>query len=85
MTIQIVASSPQAEELRKNPNAIVTQGQRTVYPFDKLEIGQSFTLPKAEAKIKSIKLIASRKSKDGKRFTVIEHESPAVVEVARIS
>ena len=85
MSIQIVASSPQAEEIRKNPNAVVKTGLRTRYPFDKLEIGQSFTLPKAEANLKSIRLIASRKSKDGKRFEVLEHETPPVVEVARIA
>lgn len=78
MTIQIVASSPQAEEIRKNPNKPISTGQRTRYPFDKLEVGQSFTQPKAEAKIKSLRLIAARKSKDGKRFEIIEHDSPEV-------
>ena len=82
-TIQIVKSSPQAEAIAKNPLTSAVGQKR--YPFDSLEVGQSFTLPKAEAKIASLKVIASRKSKNGKRYTVIEHESPPVVEVARIS
>lgn len=84
MSIQIVASSPVAEELAKNPDAI-SKRKRTTYPFDKLEKGQSFTLPKEGANIKSLRTLASRKSVEGKSFTVIEHESPAVIEVARIA
>lgn len=85
MSVQIVASSPQAEALANDPNAVIAGQRRTIYPFNKLQKGQSFTVPKADAKIKSIRLIAKRKSVDGKQFAVIEHESPAVIEVARIS
>lgn len=86
MTAKIVASSPAALELAKNPDAAVKG--RKAYPFDDLAVGQSFTLPLADANLSSLKVIASRKNKDGaKKFVVIEHETqtPPLVEVARIA
>lgn len=71
----ILDSSPQAKAL-----ALV---KRSTYPFDKLGVGQSFKLPLLECNVKSLRSIASRKSKDGKRFVVIEHAELNAVEVAR--
>lgn len=83
MSVQIVASSPLAAELAKNPDA-AGKGRKS-YPFDKLQVGQSFTLSVDEANVASLKVIASRRSKDGRKFVVIEHEAPPLVEVARIA
>ena len=77
MSIKIVASSPAALELAKNPEAVKTK--RVSYPFEDLEAGQSFTIPKADANVASLRVIASRKSQKDKKFVVIEHESPACV------
>jgi hypothetical protein len=76
MTIEIVSSSPKALEAAK---AAVR------YPFDKLEVGQSFTVPAADCNVASLQAIASRKSKKGVKFKVIRHDDLAVVEVARIA
>jgi hypothetical protein len=80
MSIEIVTSSPQAIEAAKE----TTRGQ-TLYPFDKLEVGQSFTLPAAECNIASLQVVTSRKSKKGKRFKMIQHDALGIVEVARIA
>lgn len=81
MSIEIVSMSPKAVEVSKTHSQL----PQSVYPFDKLEAGQSFTVPKSEAKLGSLRAIASRKSKGGKRFVVIQHEEPALVEVARLA
>jgi len=85
MAIEIVASSPKAIELMK-------EGKRSegtiVYPFDKLEVGQSFTVPIADGKYQSLHAIASRKGKlQSKKFAIIRHDdlTPPVFEVARIA
>lgn len=80
MTIEIVSSSPKAlaaakQGVKNNP----------LYPFDKLEAGQSFTLPVADCNLVSLQVIASRKSRNGKRFKVIRHDELNLVEVARVS
>lgn len=84
MPIEIVPSSPVAVELAKKPNVKLT---RIEYPFDDLEIGTSFKLPKDEANIQSLRVICSRKNKKGpKQFALIEHDAtnPPCIEVARI-
>lgn len=78
MEFKIVESSPEAMGAGKKPLANV------VYPFDQLEVKQSFTISTAEANLGSLRAIASRKSKDGKRFVVVIHPEPHnCVEVAR--
>lgn len=79
MSIQIVASSPKALEVAKEK----PHSNGATYPFNELEVNQSFTLPKAEANVKSLQVIASRKSKGGKRFVVVVHDELSLVEVAR--
>jgi len=54
------------------------------YPIDDLQPGTCFTIPVAEANVKSLKTLASKHSKNGKEFTVITHEEMGVVEFARI-
>lgn len=79
MSIQIVASSPKAIEAAKEKTLL----NNVSYPFNDLEPNQSFTLPKDEANLKSLQVIASRKSKSGKQFVVVVHDDLSLVEVAR--
>lgn len=71
MGIEIIQPSPEALEAAKELGA---KFQEKRYPFDELETGKSFRLPKAEANIQSLKTIASRKSKNGSKFIVQVHE-----------
>lgn len=82
MTIEIVQSSPQAAELAKQPSA---RAGTSSYPFEQLAVGQSFTLKLSEAKVGSIQSLCSRKSRDGKVFKMVKHESTDILEVARIA
>lgn len=82
MTIEIVESSPQAIELAKQPQE---RPGLAVYPFNKLEVGQSFRLKLSEANVASIQSLCSRKSKKGKTFKMVKHEDIDVLEVARIA
>lgn len=79
MEFEIVPSSPKALALKSQPKA------NTLYPFDALENGQSFTVKLEGANLPSLQAIASRKSKNGKQFRVLRHEDLQVVEVARIA
>lgn len=79
MNYPIVKSSQLAVEL----GAKKTIHRNAVYPFDSLEVGDSFTVDKEENKLGSLRAVASRKSKDGKVFIVVIHTMPAVIEVAR--
>ncbi len=84
MTIQIVASSPKAAEVDEHKGEAVGAVK---YPFNELAVGQSFTLPKAGANVKSLRTRASQVSVNGKRFVVVVHDdlTPPLVEVARRS
>lgn len=83
MTIEIVESSPLAKELAETVINKAIGG--SIYPFDKLEPGQSFKLKLSDAKLGSIQSLCSRKSRKGKVFKMIKHEAMDVLEVARIS
>lgn len=80
MAIQIVASSPKAAEVEAVKGETVGAIK---YPFAELGVGQSFTLPKADANVKSLRTRAAQVSKDGKRFVVVVHDDLQLVEVAR--
>ena len=79
MEIQIVQSSDKMKE-----DAVKSALKAELYPFDKLEAGQSFTLAIESANLQSLRTIASRKSKNGKRFAVVLHEELSLVEVGRL-
>lgn len=84
MSIPIVQSSSKAAEIAK----LYEQQKHTltVYPFDQLEVGQSFSVELDEKKYKSIHAIASRKGKmQKKKFVVIRHTDLNLLEVARIA
>lgn len=83
MTIEIVESSPAALKLAQELQDKSAQSKK--YPFDDLNAGQSFRMPLEGANVASLRAIASRKSRGGKGFKVIVHETEALVEVARIT
>ena len=78
----IVESSPQALELAKSHKEATGN---LVYPFDSLNVGQSFTVKLSEAKVGSLQSLCSRKSKGGKQFKILKHEAQDILEVARIA
>jgi len=78
--INIVPSSMAAQAI-----ADKKKNSDSKYPFGELEVGQSFTVPIAEANVNSLRVMCSRKSKGGKSFTLVVHQDPPVVEVARLA
>ncbi|UVB02958.1 hypothetical protein PM396_gp35 [Xanthomonas phage vB_Xar_IVIA-DoCa1] len=90
MTYQIVESSPLAKARIKSYESTATVEQnthhRTKYPIDELNIGQSFTVPLAEANETSLRITATNRGKKaGKKFCVIKHADYQCFEVARIA
>lgn len=83
MSYNITDSSPQAAEVAKKAPNVGTGAKK--YPFDKLNVGQSFSVPIDGANIKSLRTRASQKSVLGKRFVVVLHEGMGVIEVARVA
>lgn len=82
MSIQIVESSPAALAIIEKKEF---KKKDSIYPFNQLNVGQSFTVPMAECNLQSIRVIAGRKSKNDKMFTVVVHADLEIVEVARRS
>lgn len=83
MSYAISNSSPlAAEAAAKAPSVGKTNRS---YPFDRLNVGQSFAVPMDGANIKSLRTRASQKSVLGKRFVVVTHEDMGVYEVARVA
>ena len=84
MTV-IQPMSPIAQAIKDGTHVDAKPEQfKKKYPIDDLQPGTCFTLPKAEANVKSLKTLASKRSVNGKVFKVIVHDNPAVVEFARI-
>lgn len=79
MAFEIVASSPKAQELAKKAN----EPSNKIYPFESLEVGQSFTAKLAEINWKSLRVVCSQKSKNGKKYLFVKHDELGVCEVAR--
>lgn len=79
-TFAIVESSPQAKGVKPKVNANV------LYPFDSLEIGQSFTAKLDEVNWKSLRIcVYKQNAKAQKQFKFIKHDDLGVAEVARIA
>lgn len=82
MTFQIVASSPKAKEVSPKHK------QNETYPFEQLEVGQSFTAKLDEVNWKSLRICVyqrNARSKGAKEFAFIKHDDLGVCEVARIA
>ncbi len=83
MSFAIVTSSPKALSLQPLTRADM------LYPFDSLEVGQSFTMLTSECNWKSLRTVVSQrniKSKGEKEYRFLKHDDlvPPIVEVARI-
>lgn len=83
MAVSIVESSPKVKEVKKNK-----QEQRgEMYPFEQLEVGQSFTVPLAECNWKSLRIIVYKRNakfKGEREFVFVKHDDLQLCEVARI-
>lgn len=77
----IVESSPQAKGLSTKVHANV------LYPFDSLEVGQSFTAKLDEVNWKSLRICVYKQNAKNadKQFKFIKHADLGVAEVARVS
>lgn len=90
MPIEIVKSSPKAMAIREGKSK--ERESKSVYNFEGLEDGQSFTVPFAECNWKSLRTIVYKKNAnyrkaDGsqdREFAFIKHDNLQLVEVARI-
>lgn len=86
MSFEIRHSSPQAIQA-----AADAQEAHGKYPFDKLEIGQSFTAAIKDCNWKSLRTCVyqrnsrERANKTGVEFKFIKHDDLGLVEVARIA
>ena len=92
MTYPVVECSPQARaKIAPNQGELslsveINTHHRSKYPIDQLQVGQSFTVPIAEANEASLRITASKRGKDTKKkFCVIKHPGFACFEVARIA
>lgn len=84
MAIQITESSPKAAEAAK----VKRETRAEMYPFDQLNVGQSFTVPFDECNWKSLRIIVYKRNakyKGEREFAFIKHDDLSLVEVARIA
>ena len=80
MTFRIVESSPQATELGTE---LVKRKKASMYPFDELEVGQSFVVNLEEVNWKSLRTMVYQNNKKGEaQFVFVKHDE--VAEVARV-
>lgn len=86
MSFEITNSSPQAQAAVKEAAEMQVK-----YPFDKLQVGQSFTAKLSECNWKSLRICVyqhnarQRANATGVEFKFIKHDELGLVEVARVS
>lgn len=82
MTYQIVQSSPQAMAVSETAKKTTTN-----FPFEALEVGQSFLVPVEDFAEQSIRNAASKAGKKlSRKFSVVKHPAPHnVFEIARVA
>lgn len=86
VSFEITSSSPQAMQAVKD-----AAEQQAKYPFDDLQVGQSFTAKLDEVNWKSLRTcVYQRNSREranntGVEFKFIKHDGLKLVEVARIA
>ena len=77
MKFEIVESSPEAKQEIEIQKAVK-------YPFDELEIGQSFTASLEDVNFNSLRVSVSKRNLKGdKQFRLIKNSELRLVEVAR--
>ncbi len=82
MSYQIVQSSPQAMATGETAKKTTTN-----FPFEALEVGQSFLVPVEDFAEQSVRNAASKAGKKlSRRFCVVKHSAPHnVFEVGRLA
>ena len=82
MSYQIVQSSPQAMATGETAKKTTTN-----FPFEALEVGQSFLVPVEDFAEQSVRNAASKAGKKlSRRFCVVKHSAPHnLFEVARLA
>ena len=82
MDFELVPSSPEA----LNSKQLETRS-RIDYPFDKMQVGQSFAVAFGVVTEQALRTAVSRRNKytDGWKFRVLKHNEHSTYEVARIS
>lgn len=91
MPIEVRKSSPKADAIRENKSK--ERESKSLYDFEVLEVGMSFTVPLAECNWKSLRTTVYKKNKEYRRadgsqdreFAFIKHDELNLVEVARIA
>lgn len=85
MNFEIIESSPLAKGLVEKAATSRTKPE-PMYPFDQLEVGQSFTVPLEFEKWKSLRSMTYQKSRKEKRFMFIKHdnETAKCYEISRV-
>jgi hypothetical protein len=80
--IEIVESSPQAKEAAETKR----KKRAEMYPFEQLEVGQSFTVPLDECNWKSLQTIVYKRNaaNEDREYTFVKHDGLNLAEVARI-
>ena len=77
MSFTLVPSSPAMAEAKEH--------ESVTYPFEDMEIGQSFTVAFADANEVNLRTAASRASKRfSKKFKVVKHSEYSCYEVGRV-
>lgn len=82
MDFKIVESSPKAQQTK------AAKAGTAIYPFDSLEVNQSFTVETANVNWKSLRICVyqhNARSKGTKEFIFLKHDDLGVCEVARIA
>ena len=83
--MKIVESSPKAKEkIETTEDEFGTCKQVSKYPFECLEIGQSFAVPTVDIKENSMRSLVSKRNNSGKKFIVVKHTESGVFEIARV-
>ena len=81
MNTKIVQSSILLAELAEKKKKTCA----SIYPFEDLECGQSFTEPLDHLKLNSLRSIVSRRNKKQDKFFVVAvHEDLNLIEVGRV-
>lgn len=84
MSIQIVESSPKAKAVADAKR----EKQAGAYPFEQLDVGQSFTVSLDDCNWKSLRTTVYQRNaryKGEREFAFIKHDDLNVCEVARIA
>jgi hypothetical protein len=83
MKFDIIEASPLAKGVTDKATSRTID---PIYPFDQLEVGQSFTVPLDFDKWKSLRTMTYQKSRKNKRFIFLKHdnESNKCYEISRV-